>query len=206
MVHYYDHIKNFGSPNGLCLSIMESKHIVAVKCPWRRTNKHAALPQILKVNERLDKLATTRADFVAHGMLMDSCLVQAFRTSVVVEDHEEAVDKDPSDSDESDTSDEIYVSNPNHPTPPPPDNIDAYSPDDMDTHIPSNTDEPTPANICTPGIDDDDPHSSNQDSLALPNDEEDNSHGPVESSPLMNKVRLACKKGQTLLSQEAYKY
>ena len=31
MVHSYDHIKNFGSLNGLCSSIMESKHIAAVK-------------------------------------------------------------------------------------------------------------------------------------------------------------------------------
>ena len=57
MVHYYDHIKNFGSPNGLCSSITESKHIAAVKRPWRRSNKHAALPQMLKVNKRLDKIA-----------------------------------------------------------------------------------------------------------------------------------------------------
>jgi len=200
MVHYYDHIKNFGSPNGLCSSITESKHIVAVKRPWRRTNKHTALPQMLKVNERLDKLAAARADFVARGMLMDSCLVQAFRTSVVVEDDEDAVDEDPSDSDETDTSDEIYVSNPNRPTPPVPDNIGEYAPDDMGMRIPSNIGEPTP------GVDDDNPHLPNRDPPAPPNDEEDDDHGPVESGPLMNEVRLACKKGQTLLSREACKY
>lgn len=33
MVHYYDHIKNFGLPNGLCSSITESKHITTVKRP-----------------------------------------------------------------------------------------------------------------------------------------------------------------------------
>ena len=57
MVHYHDHIKNFSVPNGLCSSITESKHITAVKRPWRRSNKHAALPQMLKSNERLNKLA-----------------------------------------------------------------------------------------------------------------------------------------------------
>ena len=57
MVHYYDHIKNFGSPNGLCSSITESKHITAVKRPWRRSNKHIPLQQMLKTNERLDKIA-----------------------------------------------------------------------------------------------------------------------------------------------------
>ena len=33
MVHYQQHIENFGAPNGLCSSITESKHIVAVKHP-----------------------------------------------------------------------------------------------------------------------------------------------------------------------------
>ena len=57
MVHYHNHIKNFGAPNGLCSSITESKHIATVKCPWRWTNKHMALSQMLKVNERLDKIS-----------------------------------------------------------------------------------------------------------------------------------------------------
>ena len=34
MVHYQQHIKNFGTPNGLCSSITESKHIIAIKQPW----------------------------------------------------------------------------------------------------------------------------------------------------------------------------
>src|SRR5882757_6305522 len=68
MVHYHGHIKSFGSPNSLCSSITESKHITAVKCPWRRSNRHTALPQMLKINERLNKLAAARADFSARGM------------------------------------------------------------------------------------------------------------------------------------------
>ena len=51
MVHYYDHIKNFGSPNGLCSLITESKHIAAVKRPWCQSNKHNALSQMLKINK-----------------------------------------------------------------------------------------------------------------------------------------------------------
>lgn len=35
MTHYADMIRLFGAPNGLCSSIMESKHIKAVKDPWR---------------------------------------------------------------------------------------------------------------------------------------------------------------------------
>lgn len=34
MAHYQRHIENFGAPNGLCSSIMELKHIAAVKRPW----------------------------------------------------------------------------------------------------------------------------------------------------------------------------
>ncbi|KAF9784556.1 hypothetical protein BJ322DRAFT_1006884, partial [Thelephora terrestris] len=74
MVHYYNNIKNFGSPNGLCSSITESKHITAVKHPWRRSNRYKALSQILKVNERLDKLTAARADFNTRGMLTNSTL------------------------------------------------------------------------------------------------------------------------------------
>jgi len=105
MVHYYEHIKNFGSPNGLCSSITESKHIAAVKRPWRRSNKHAALRQMLKVNERLDKLAAARADFTARGMLVDSCLIHAIRDTLdpVGYDSEDPMDEDANNSDETDS-------------------------------------------------------------------------------------------------------
>ncbi|KAH9952829.1 hypothetical protein BJV74DRAFT_929895 [Russula compacta] len=36
--HYLRSIQLFGSPNGLCSSITESKHIKAVKEPWRRSS------------------------------------------------------------------------------------------------------------------------------------------------------------------------
>ncbi|KAH7903012.1 hypothetical protein BJ138DRAFT_1021251, partial [Hygrophoropsis aurantiaca] len=38
--HYESLITLFGAPNGLCSSITESKHIKAVKEPWRRSNKY----------------------------------------------------------------------------------------------------------------------------------------------------------------------
>src|SRR5206468_12049070 len=44
--HYYRSIPLFGSPNGLCSSITESKHIKAVKEPWRRSSRYKALPQM----------------------------------------------------------------------------------------------------------------------------------------------------------------
>ena len=57
LMHYRHLIQQFGAPNGLCSSITESKHIVAVKKPWRRSNKHKALGQMLLANQRMDKLA-----------------------------------------------------------------------------------------------------------------------------------------------------
>jgi len=57
MNHYRHLIQEFGVPNGLCSSITESKHIKAVKKPWRCSNRFDALGQMLVTNQRLDKLA-----------------------------------------------------------------------------------------------------------------------------------------------------
>jgi hypothetical protein len=72
--HYIRAIKLFGSPNGLCSSIMESKHIRAVKRPWRRSSKKNSLPQILQTNQLLDKLGAARAYYKYHGMLKGNAL------------------------------------------------------------------------------------------------------------------------------------
>ena len=82
MVHYSRLIRMFGAPNGLCSSITESKHIKAVKEPWRRSNRYNALGQMLLTNQRLDKLAAARVDFTSRGMLNGTCLhdaILAFR-------------------------------------------------------------------------------------------------------------------------------
>ncbi|KAI0072076.1 hypothetical protein K474DRAFT_1686802 [Panus rudis PR-1116 ss-1] len=55
--HYIRSIRLFGSPNGLCSSITESKHIPAVKRPWRRSSKNNPLIQIFNINTRLSKIA-----------------------------------------------------------------------------------------------------------------------------------------------------
>src|SRR6266487_3752783 len=39
LVHYWNVIRLFGAPNGLCSSITESKHIKAVKEPWHRSSR-----------------------------------------------------------------------------------------------------------------------------------------------------------------------
>jgi hypothetical protein len=74
LIHYHKHIRAFGAPNGLCSSITESKHIKAVKEPWRRSNRFDALSQMLLANQRLDKLAASRVDFAHRGMLWGTCL------------------------------------------------------------------------------------------------------------------------------------
>lgn len=72
--HYAFLIQQFGAPNGLCSSITESKHIKAVKEPYRRSNRFEALGQMLLTNQRLDKIAAQRVDFTARGMLRGPCL------------------------------------------------------------------------------------------------------------------------------------
>lgn len=70
--HYLTSIPLFGSPNGLCSSITESKHIKAVKEPWRRSSRFKALIQMLRSITRLEKLATLRRRFLQEGMLIGS--------------------------------------------------------------------------------------------------------------------------------------
>lgn len=72
--HYIWSIILFGSPNGLCSSITESKHIKAVKKPWRRSSHYRALHQMLLTNVRLDKLAAARSNFTAKGMMQGTAL------------------------------------------------------------------------------------------------------------------------------------
>lgn len=76
LTHYIKNIRAFGAPNGLCSSITESKHIKAVKEPWRCSNRYAALGQMLLINQRLDKLAASRVDFANRGMLLSDDLAK----------------------------------------------------------------------------------------------------------------------------------
>ncbi|KAJ6622755.1 hypothetical protein B0H10DRAFT_1873823 [Mycena sp. CBHHK59/15] len=69
LVHYRPNIELFGTPGGLCSSITESRHITAVKKPWRRSSRYNALGQMLLTNQRLDKLMAARTDFVERKML-----------------------------------------------------------------------------------------------------------------------------------------
>ncbi|KAH9965583.1 hypothetical protein BJV74DRAFT_869979 [Russula compacta] len=46
-----------------------SKHIKAVKEPWRRSSHFEALGQMLVTNQRIDKLSASRVDFASRGLL-----------------------------------------------------------------------------------------------------------------------------------------
>ncbi len=70
MVHYCYLIEEFGTLNGLCSSITESKHIKAVKEPYCRSSKYEALMQMLLINQRMDKMAALRVDFETRGMIL----------------------------------------------------------------------------------------------------------------------------------------
>ncbi|KAK7457887.1 hypothetical protein VKT23_010231 [Stygiomarasmius scandens] len=72
--HYHDNIILFGALSGLCSSITESRHITAIKKPWRRSSRYQALSQMLFINQRLDKLAALTAELVYRNLLPPSRL------------------------------------------------------------------------------------------------------------------------------------
>ncbi|KAJ6468111.1 hypothetical protein C8R47DRAFT_1302846 [Mycena vitilis] len=77
LVHYEPSIRSFGTANGLCSSITESKHIKAVKEPWRRSSRYNALMQMLRTVCRLDRLAAIRGVFRKQGMMAGTALSYA---------------------------------------------------------------------------------------------------------------------------------
>ena len=102
LVHYRNHIQNFGAPNGLCSSITESKHIAAVKKPWRRSNRYNALQQMLTINTRNDQLMAARADFLLRGMLQGTCLGEVL--DALSGDRDDGNEDGDSDGDDSDAA------------------------------------------------------------------------------------------------------
>ncbi|KAI0339761.1 hypothetical protein BDW22DRAFT_1335609 [Trametopsis cervina] len=89
LIHYPQHIRNFGAPNGLCSSLTEAMHISAVKKPWRRSNKYEAIHQMLITVERLDKLKAAYQEFKSRGMLNGTCLSKAHQDVVTSARREE---------------------------------------------------------------------------------------------------------------------
>ncbi|KAG1896853.1 uncharacterized protein F5891DRAFT_983081 [Suillus fuscotomentosus] len=56
-----------------------TKHIKAVKEPWRCSSHYKALSQMLVTNQHLDKLAASCIDFKSHWMLNGTCLSEMLR-------------------------------------------------------------------------------------------------------------------------------
>ncbi|EKM77823.1 hypothetical protein AGABI1DRAFT_101528 [Agaricus bisporus var. burnettii JB137-S8] len=102
LTHYLTSVPLFGSPNGLCSSITESKHIKAVKEPWRRSSRFKALPQMLQTIVRLEKLAALHRKYIQAGTLYGSTAAHFIRAQ------EDAVkeDSDAMDIDSEDNEDE----------------------------------------------------------------------------------------------------
>ncbi|KAF7305261.1 hypothetical protein HMN09_00777000 [Mycena chlorophos] len=107
--HWIPGIRKWAAPNGLCSSITESKHIKAVKEPWRRSNRHEALGQMLLTNQRLDKLHASRVDFTERGMLDGPSIPFSHPSSGA---EEPAADESDSDSDSDSESDDRKVPDP----------------------------------------------------------------------------------------------
>jgi len=123
MYHYLYLVRQFGAPNGLCSSITESKHIEAVKEPWRRSSRFNALGQMLVTNQRLDKLKACRRSFEERGMLrpltedfatlqdLVAALDRAGEAAVLngclslSEPHSRSIDENPEDSEAVDGAD-----------------------------------------------------------------------------------------------------
>ncbi|KAF8999699.1 hypothetical protein BDQ17DRAFT_1391507 [Cyathus striatus] len=103
LVHYINSICLFGSPNGLCSSITESKHIKAVKEPWCRSNCCNALIQMLQTISRLDKLSKLKSEFDLKGMLEGS----SYSYMVRIHDGRSPVPRDIEDSDSEDGDREL---------------------------------------------------------------------------------------------------
>lgn len=72
LMHFIRAILDFGSPNGLCSSITESRHITAVKEPWRRSNRYEALSQMLTIINRMDKMLALRCALKLAGLMRGS--------------------------------------------------------------------------------------------------------------------------------------
>ncbi|KAN0103962.1 hypothetical protein V8E52_011458 [Russula decolorans] len=92
--HYVAMIRAYSSPNGLCSSMTENKHIKAVKQPWRWSNRYNAMKQMLLTNQRLDKLSASRTHFTSNGMLEGTCLSKALVERPEPDDDTEDIDAD----------------------------------------------------------------------------------------------------------------
>lgn len=84
LAHYYYSIQLFSSPNGLCSSITESKHIKAVNEPWWWSSHYKALSQMLTILMHLEKLSTLHHKFMECSVMAGT--TSSYMASVVFKD------------------------------------------------------------------------------------------------------------------------
>ncbi|KDR82217.1 hypothetical protein GALMADRAFT_58542, partial [Galerina marginata CBS 339.88] len=113
LAHYYFSIQLFGSPNGLCSSITESKHIKAVKEPWRRSSRYKALSQMLTTLARMEKMSTLLRKFTELGMMAGT--TSSYMASIVFKDEFVGDEKTTAHADENDEDSDAVAGTP--PTP-----------------------------------------------------------------------------------------
>ncbi|KAH9991335.1 hypothetical protein BJV74DRAFT_772187 [Russula compacta] len=97
-MHYLHSIQLFGSLNGLCSSIMESKHIKAIKELWRHSSCYKAIKQMLVTNSHLDKLVSAGCIFSQLGMMegtASSYMAMVLRGPRTMEDKDDDDDVGP---------------------------------------------------------------------------------------------------------------
>lgn len=82
-MHYVQLIIQFGSPNGLCLSITESKHIKAMKEPWCWSSCFKALAQLLCYIIRMEKMGALWCQLQPRGLLVGSTAASFCKATVV---------------------------------------------------------------------------------------------------------------------------
>jgi hypothetical protein len=98
--HFHYAMKFFGSPNGLCSSITESKHIKSVKEPWRRSSRFKALIQMLRTIVRMDKMAALYQRFWKRGMMAGT--TSSYMTGLVTNADNANSDEDDETQDDED--------------------------------------------------------------------------------------------------------
>lgn len=107
LTHYRQLIIDFGAPNGLCSSITESKHIEAIKEPYRRSNRNQPLAQMLQTNQRMDKLNAAHVNFTARHMLDTSLFDEHRGPSPQVVKKRQTLAPEGDDDDEAATDDPL---------------------------------------------------------------------------------------------------
>jgi hypothetical protein len=85
LFHWRPRIQDFGSMNGTCTTLVESKHRTAIKEPWRRSSKYEPMHQMLITNSRMTQLRACATAFRKHGLLRETLMTSVLRATGALE-------------------------------------------------------------------------------------------------------------------------